>query len=922
MNVANRSHERLSLPDGLARATAPLAEHSRRRVRSAIERSRAAPRPGEAREGLIASVEAALFARLNAASARTLVLHLGAASERGLLLGETSEARFAFFSECLADTEFSGALLGQHPTLEARLRRLARLWEAATLETLRRLETTGEALGRELLGGRLAPWTATTSLGDPHRGGRTVQRLVFEDGREAIYKPRPIDMERGFQSFVRWLNDAGFAPELAAVEALAFGNWGWAKVVEAKPCADLAGVQRYFRRQGANLALAYLLGAVDLHFENVIASGEHPILVDLETLFHPFPASPGRRGASRVAGAALDDSVLRTLLLPVVVEDEPDAEGERRRTDPSALGYEGAIEGMAYVAEGWEAEGADSMRLGKVAAAMPAATCLPELDGKRVPAQGFSGEIVGGFSDAYDFLSRRREALLSETGPLEGFRRGLARRVLRPTASYVRLLEQSWHPRLSQDERLLETWLEGRLAALPPASPLPARRVRAEIAALKQGDVPYFLRRTGSDGPWRAHRARIAELSPVDKARQAWIARTCLASFEASLPAPAVRTSDAPVKAAIERAARAVGDQLCHLAFLDGRGASWLFPNVESAERLAPATTGFDLYDGLAGIGLFLTGLAARTGEARFEEMSRKAFFEARSIWRGLPRERALIGGYDGAGGLAWALAVAGRLSGRRAWRRVWLGAAVEVVEAHAPLAVSDAALDLIAGRAGLLLAGVGVARMAGRPELLQMLKPTVASLRKAELPPMREAGLAHGRAGIGFAVARAGGRAGEALIEADIEAARRVREGIEPAEVEHDGRRMLAWCRGGAGAALAAMRLARTPTAETETVVTSIRETYEAGELGAPLGYCHGAFGLIEILDEARDAGVRDAAEVAARLRRETLTRVLDGDVCTETYHRIEAPGMMRGLAGTGWALLRELEPGRFPSVLTLEAV
>ena len=40
---------------------------------------------------------------------------------------------------------------------------------------------------------------------------------------------------------------------------------------------------RFYRRQGALLALLYALEATDFHAENLIASGEFPVLIDLET---------------------------------------------------------------------------------------------------------------------------------------------------------------------------------------------------------------------------------------------------------------------------------------------------------------------------------------------------------------------------------------------------------------------------------------------------------------------------------------------------------------------------------------------------------------------------------------------------------------------------------------------------------------
>ena len=40
-------------------------------------------------------------------------------------------------------------------------------------------------------------------------------------------------------------------------------------------------MKRFYERQGGYLALLYMLQATDFHHENLIAAGEHPVLLDL-----------------------------------------------------------------------------------------------------------------------------------------------------------------------------------------------------------------------------------------------------------------------------------------------------------------------------------------------------------------------------------------------------------------------------------------------------------------------------------------------------------------------------------------------------------------------------------------------------------------------------------------------------------------
>ena len=75
--------------------------------------------------------------------------------------------------------------------------------------------------------------------------------------------------------------------------------------------------------------------ATDFHFENLIAAAEHPVLVDLEALFHPrLDERVEAKNADDAAFQALEYSVLRVGLLPQRIWTGPDSEG----VDISGLG--------------------------------------------------------------------------------------------------------------------------------------------------------------------------------------------------------------------------------------------------------------------------------------------------------------------------------------------------------------------------------------------------------------------------------------------------------------------------------------------------------------------------------------------------------------------------------------------------------
>ena len=64
-------------------------------------------------------------------------------------------------------------------------------------------------------------------------------------------------------------------------------------------------------RQGGYLAILYALEATDFHFENLIAAGEQPVLIDLETLFHPRERRSEGAAVEVLAGDIVSASVLQ-----------------------------------------------------------------------------------------------------------------------------------------------------------------------------------------------------------------------------------------------------------------------------------------------------------------------------------------------------------------------------------------------------------------------------------------------------------------------------------------------------------------------------------------------------------------------------------------------------------------------------------
>jgi lantibiotic modifying enzyme len=131
------------------------------------------------------------------------------------------------------------------------------------------------------------------------------------------------------------------------------------------------------------------------------------------------------------------------------------------------------------------------------------------------------------------------------------------------------------------------------------------------------------------------------------------------------------------------------------------------------------------------------------------------------------------------------------------------------------------------------------------------------------------------------------------------------------------------AWCHGAPGIGLARLSSLALPGVDDSATRAEIEvalQTTHARGCGFNFSLCHGDLGNLELLlhaAEKLDPGWREAVDQMAAIVVEALDR--EGWLCGVPLG-VETPGLMTGIAGIGYGLLRLTEPGRVPSVLTLE--
>ncbi|WP_412543850.1 type 2 lanthipeptide synthetase LanM family protein [Longispora sp. K20-0274] len=896
--------------DGFGAIVGPFAELAARELLAA--------EPGlrDLRAGFTAQTRG-LLTRL---ARRTLVLELNVYRVSGRLDGAMPRDRFASFVRQLCTREGLTALIEEYAVLARLLAQACLQNVTAWVELYGRFTRDRPAIVADLLGAvEPGPLVEIASgAGDRHRGGRSVAVLRFADGARVVYKPRPVTAHALFNCAVRWLNARMPGPALPTLALLSRPSHGWVEFAAHAPCRDRDGVDRFYRRQGATLALLHALDATDIHHENLVARGDEPVLVDLETLLHPTLPVPGPR-ATDPAARAMDSSVYRTALLSLPVV------GDHGMIDLSGLGADkGALSPLDGV--GWGAPGTDEMRLVRRQETFEGSDNRPRLDGRDADPAAYTASLLSGFRDAYQAIASGRAELVGPDGPLAASGGADLRVVVRPTRVYATLLDESTHPDVLRDaldrDRLLDTlWADSTGAALW------WQVAGAEIAGLWAGDIPLFDTRSDSlalasggftlDGALdatgvRRVSAKLAALGGPDQYDQEWIIQAALAT-RAPLPEHRPGRSGAhphattvPDRDRLLASACGIADQLVAMAFEDDHHANWLGLEPVDDRHWMVLPQGAGLAHGYCGTALLLAQLAGITGTARYARLARRAVCPIPNLLDHLarhPEQAAAVGcgGFAGFGGIAYALSHLAALldDGEVAG---WVPGAVRLVAG----AAHGSGPGVLTGAAGGVAAMLAVHATTGS-DLAWDAARTCADAVLAADPAGLPAGFGTGLAGMGWALARFGASGGGTRY---ADAGRALLAASRPAADDPS------WCHGLPGLALALADLGDTPAGGT------VDRAVGAVAARPPLddhSLCHGELGGLELLVEAA-AGGHHAARAGRIPRAGLLLAALDrvGPQCA-TPGLVPSPGLLTGLAGIGYGLLRLGFPDRTPSVLLL---
>ena len=612
------------------------------------------------------------------------------------LQGKNSQKKYHAFLQHLSQKGLLD-LFDKYPVLGKLLATAIDYWVDATAEFIQRLRTDWLAIAT-----LFSPQTALqqvvelkANLSDLHNQGRSVIALTFDTGLQLVYKPKNMEMELAYNKVISWCNEHGSPLPLKTFTVLHQGKYGWVEFVNQYDCDDEAAAERYYIRAGMILAVIHLLLGTDCHYENLIASGEHPVLIDLETLLtHETRVSYQSNstvplGASDIAQKQLETSLLRTMLLPqrgLIPKDSVEI-------DLSGFGgveeYESPMLKLNHV-------NTDGMNMGYEVVSVESNPNAPKVNGVNLSPLTYLEHLVAGFEQMYRFFVQHKQSLLQADSPLMGLANQTIRYVFRATHIYHSIVQSSYSPEFLDSGIKRSLGLEVLARAFVVNKTMLDRIgiLNAERQAVENGDIPFFTINTSElHLPLPGEKAigdlfvqssfdtmveQLQQLNETDLARQVNVIKGSFAARyteEPKLPKnsfPITNVGENSIDIDIDIDSHIFVKQAINLAeelkqkaiFGEEGSVCWLGLSYKTTtEGFLFQPLGSNLYDGNCGIALFLAALAKITGDSQWSDLalsSLKSILQLQQIQPSEETARLLrksgIGGATGLTSMAYSL--------------------------------------------------------------------------------------------------------------------------------------------------------------------------------------------------------------------------------------------------------------------------
>lgn len=919
------------------------------------------------------AMERALLTRLSDISAQILLvefntflafLQITEGQDLTSLKETGSRKHYLSFIHMLYQQGFHGILL-EYPVLAKLMATLLNQWVANTALLIERINTDKPLIQEKFNQATLTQITKVNAhLSDPHHGGQSVHILTFESGFKLVYKPKNLGLEAAYFQLLEWLNQQNFPQKLQVIQVIDQQSYGWVAYVPYESMNTLESPANYFQRTGMLLGLIYLFGGVDFHSENMIACGEHPVLIDLETFFHPeFKLSQDIQKLLSAADLKLYHSVMKSHFLPNMerVNDQ--------FQDYTALGKAQVITKKKLV---WKYVNCDAMQYLYEEKLAQFSKKAPRYQQENVYADKFAQEIKQGFSLIYHFFAQFAVTKIPEV--VTRLFQNKSRFLFRTTSSYLAVFEQALYPDSMKNGIDFSIALDTLSQSLLQVNDATHWKLyQNETDAMWNLDVPYFhangfsntlwlnkqtqLEDCFTASPFDSFRDKLAKLGNEDLHHQLTLIDTSTKIQSKSFRTSSPNDSTSLVRAAYDQQSllyytSLIAEKIKSKAIYNSLAEpSWIIVKGLNHEKKALIqSTSFGLYDGSLGIAIFYAAMGKVTQYDDYKEFSYATMaLTTRWLYQvngEIMRNKVGIGGASGIGSIIYAYVTLSKLLDDPSLINHALLAASFIT----PKSIqADDLFDIIDGCSGTILGLIALYKVTGNEHILNkarwggehLLNNRVDSSEGFKVWATRSGGpmltgFSHGAAGIGYALSQLY----EVTRETKYLQASKETINYENSKFVQTNQNWLdlrfyddpkaefplfahEWCNGAPGIGLARTGMLATLNTRIirEDIKTAMKTTCQTS-LSHLDHWCCGNIGRAEILlTVALKTSNSHWKQAALSITSQIIQKAHQSSGFEASFrYALFDPTLFKGYAGLGYHLLRLVAPEQLPCILLYE--
>lgn len=851
--------------------------------------------------------------------AKTLVYDLHVQKKKRAFEGASTRSRFIFYMKTRFESKQSvSEFFEEYPVL---MRLLSERVSFAVENYQKFYQSIDDSISNFQKEFKIsAPYTVSDvslGAGDSHSKGKTVVLFKLNEVKFA-FKEKNLVVGSRFNQFLDFISEKT-GKEFKQVRRITKKNYTFEEFIEQKDCQNEKEIEKFYTRFGEYIALVYLLRSNDFHFENLVAHGEFPTLIDIETIIQNDNPLEKLDNPFSELGIKKYMSILSTALIPMRFQEnriEPLVEGVNKGIRMSA--FDGKEQMLPFKVLGIVNPNTDEVRYEYMENILEGSNNIPFLSGKEVDSREYVQKVVEGFESMSFFFIDNKEIITKKIEEL--FSNVLVRNVIKSTQKYCDMLSFGYHPKCMKNyierEKLFENlWFFAYQDKAP---------IQSEITDMLINDVPIFFNNTSSrdliasDGKvYENYYSQTAVERVVDKIRSYDLTEFRYQDLRLKLAFEIYeeKTETFDYGDNIEDILhRIVGELYCRAKF-DTKKTLVTFEDFtyEKDGELDYSMLLSEFYDGLSGIYLFLLYYVQHYNCERAFEL--KGVLE-KQLFKLPKKTSSELSVYSGKYAVLYPLLEKIKLEKQDSDITLAKNLLEDVEE------LPRDRVDWVSGVSGVIKVLVNYFKLTQDNFFLEKAINLAGNM---EIEQVSLCGFSHGFSGIAYALHSLYVETG------NVNYLKKVRHCIE-LENEHykdnwpdlrnNKETISQWCHGTVGIGYTRLLLKENGFDHaniSRDLSSSINDVMSA-TLSDEAGLCHGELGRYSFLEKlSKSSVIPEDLRKQINIKKASIQNSIYRGVTVNAFENNPALGLMTGITGVGYALLRTIDEA-IPDVLTLE--